>query len=109
LCENSQKSRCDSYTLIAIMTERISFKNEKKVYQPRIRASRIKDLREMKDFTKRPMTVLLDEALSLYLATFFSSPDYMAYQEAMWKKEEEAADDFEGPNNDDYENLDNWL
>jgi hypothetical protein len=89
--------------------EQISRKDDRKAYQPRIWASRIKDLHEMKEFTKRPMTVLLDEALSLYLSSFFSSPDYMAYQEAMWKKEEDAADHFEGPNNDDYEDMDNWL
>ncbi len=91
------------------MKERISRKNDKKVYQPRIRASRIKDLHEMKEFTNRPMTVLLDEALALYLSAFYSSPDYMAYQEAMWKKEEEADENFDEPNNDDYEDLSNWL
>jgi hypothetical protein len=91
------------------MKEQINRKDDKRVYQPRIRASRIKDLHEMKEFTKRPMTVLVDEALSLYLAIFFSSPDYMGYQEAMWKREEEAADDFEGPNNDDYEDFGSYM
>jgi len=55
------------------------------------------------------MTVLLDEALSLYLSSFFSSPDYQAYQEALWKKEDEIDEELEEPNNDDYEDLSNWL
>jgi hypothetical protein len=91
------------------MKERIDRKGDKRVYQPRIRLALVKDLYEMKEFTKRPMTVLLDEALGLYLLSFFSSPDYLAYQEALLKKEEEMDENFNEPNNDDYEDLSNWL
>ncbi len=55
------------------------------------------------------MTVLLDEALSLYLSAFFSSPDYKAAQEAQFKREEEMDENFDEPNNGDYEDLSNWL
>lgn len=50
------------------------------MYQPRIRAVRIRDLHAMKEYTNRPMTVLVDEALSIYLSAFLSSPDYLAFQ-----------------------------
>lgn len=91
------------------MKERLTRKDEKRGYQPQIRSVRIKDLREMKEFTKRPMTVLVDEALSIYLSAFFTSPDYKAYEEAILKMEEEADENFDEPNNDDYEDLSNWL
>ena len=91
------------------MKERIDRKSDKRVYQPRIRSALVKDLHEMKEFTKRPMTVLLDEALGFYLLSFFSSPDYQAYQEALWKKEEEIDENLDEPNNDDYEDLSTYL
>ncbi len=79
------------------MKERISRKNDKRVYQPRIQAFRIKELYEMKELTKRPMTVLLDEALCLYLSTFFSSPDYQAFEGTQHEKERERDEDFHNP------------
>lgn len=62
------------------MAERICWKNDKGFYQPRIRAVRIRDLHIMREYTHRPMTVLVDEALSIYLSTFLRSPDYLASQ-----------------------------
>lgn len=71
------------------MKERISRDGGRRVYQPQIRESRVHDLYVMKVVTRKPMTVLLDEALSIYLATFFSSDDYKAYADAQWRAEEE--------------------
>jgi hypothetical protein len=87
------------------MKERINRKDDKRVYQPRIRAIRIKDLHEMKEFTRRPMTVLLDEALSIYLANFITSPEYVAWCEQI----ENGVDQRPNYNADDYDDLSNYL
>ena len=60
--------------------KKINRKDDKRVYLPRIRASRIKDLYEMRVFLKMPMTVLVDEALSVYLSAFFTSPEYKTFR-----------------------------
>jgi len=62
------------------IVERISRKTDQKIYQPRIHYRRIRELYFVKELTGRPMTVLLDEALSLYLSTFAALPEYMQYQ-----------------------------
>ena len=92
------------------MVERISWKGDKGKYQPRIRSDRIKDLYRVKEFTSKPMTVLVDEALSLYLATFFTSPLYQRFAENL-DRELEYQDNAleEDPNLDDYEDLSNYF
>jgi len=90
------------------MKEQINRKKDKRVYQPRIHADRIRELYAVKEFAHRPMTVILDEAISLYLSTFFTSPDYKAYEEAIWQKESEAEEP-KDPNLDDYEDLSNFI
>ena len=87
------------------MRERINRKGDERVYQPRIRAVRIHDLHEMKIYTGRPMTVLLDEALSLYLASFMTSPDYLEWCDHLERKIDERTD----PDNDDYEDLSTYI
>lgn len=62
------------------------------MYQPRIRADRIHDLHEVKIFTRKPMTVILDEALSIYLANFMTSPEYTAWCEQTERRMEEDRD-----------------
>ena len=91
------------------MKERINRKNDTRVYQPRLHASRIKELYEVKKFTGRPMTVLLDEALSIYLAAFFTSPEYKAYEEALFRAEEEVDNSLDEPNTDDWDDMTNYL
>jgi hypothetical protein len=59
----------------------------------------------MKEITRRPMTVLIDEALAIYLSTFFTSPDFLAADEAIQRQ----IDDREEPNTDDWEDLDTYL
>ncbi len=51
------------------------------------------------------MTVLIDEALAIYLSTFFTSPDFLAADEAIQRQ----IDDREEPNTDDWEDLDTYL
>jgi len=58
--------------------ERISRKSDQKVYQPRIHHRRIRELYFVKELTGRPMTVLLDEALTLYLSGFSLLPKFMS-------------------------------
>ncbi len=89
------------------MKERINRKVDKRVYQPRIRAIRIKDLHAMKEFTKRPMTVLVDEALSIYLANFMTSPEYEAWCEQIERRIDEMRE--EEPNTDEWEDLSTYL
>jgi hypothetical protein len=50
------------------MSERISWKGDKKVYQPRIKSERIHELHELSVRTGKPQTVLIEEALGIYLA-----------------------------------------
>jgi len=57
-----------SYLLKSRMSERINRKDDRKVYQPRIRATRIHELHELSVKTGKPQTVLVEEALSKYLA-----------------------------------------
>lgn len=87
--------------------ERLSRKDDKAVYQPKIRAARIRDLHRMKEFTRRPMTVLVDEALSIFLANFITSPEYTAWCESIERGVEERM--MEEPNNDDYEDLSTFI
>ena len=61
------------------MLERISRKTDLKIYQPRIHSKRIRELYLVKELTGRPMTVLVDEALALYLSTFSELTRYVPY------------------------------
>ena len=68
LCPNVLRSV--SYTV----SERISRKADQKVYQPRIHSRRIRELYLIKELTGRPMTVLVDEALAVYLSNIALLP-----------------------------------
>jgi hypothetical protein len=61
----------------------------------------------MKVYTGRPMTALLDEALSVYLANFLTSPEYQAWCEHIERQIDEKL--MEEPNNDDFEDLGTYL
>jgi hypothetical protein len=56
------------------MSERINRKADQKVYQPRIHSRKIRELYLVKELTGRPMTVLVDEALAVYLSNFTVLP-----------------------------------
>lgn len=56
------------------MKEKVSRKTDRKIYQPRIHCSRIRELYFVKELTGRPMTILVDEALILYLSGFSVLP-----------------------------------
>ena len=45
---------------------------EKRCYQPRIKAKRIMELYDIREYTDIPMTVLLDEALEQYILNFYN-------------------------------------
>lgn len=53
------------------------------------------------------MTVLVDEALSIFLANFITSPEYTAWCESIERGVEERM--MEEPNNDDYEDLSTFI
>ena len=89
------------------MKERINRKDDKRVYQPRIRASRIKDLHQMKEFTRRPMTVLVDEALSIFLVNFMTSPEYVAWCEYVDRGVDELLEKRSDP--EDWDDLSNFF
>jgi hypothetical protein len=89
------------------MMEQIRWKGDKSKYQPRIRAVRVRDLYRMKEYTHRPMTVLVDEALSLYLSAFLCSPEYSAWCEQIERKIDEELG--KNPDLDDYEDLSNYI
>ena len=63
------------------MAERIKWGDDKGLYQPRIRAVLIRRLHMVKEITGRPMTVLVDEALSLYLTAFMNSTGHEHFPE----------------------------
>lgn len=86
--------------------ERLSLKEDPRVYQPRIKAARIRGLHEMKQVTHRPMTILVDEALAIYLASFFTSPEYQTYQQTVLELEEPETPE---PDNDDVEDLSTYM
>ena len=90
------------------MAERINRKTDHKVYQPRIHCERIQELYVIKELTKRPLTVLVDEALALYLSSFALSPEYKDYQakmEAGWRQIDEKIDEMREP---DFRDTDAW-
>ena len=64
--------------VLQTVSERISRKTDRKVYQPRIHYRRIRELYFVKELTGRPMTVLVDEALVLYLSSFVALPKFIA-------------------------------
>jgi hypothetical protein len=88
------------------MAERLKWNGEKKSYQPRIKSSRIHDLYAIKEVTHRPITVLVDEALAMYLSNALRS-GISAQDEYIDRKIEEALE--RGPTNDDFEELSNYM
>lgn len=93
------------------MGERINRKTDQKIYQPRIHSERIRELHVVKEITKRPMTVLVDEALALYLSTFASTPEYKEHQariETEWRLENEHDERFCERGTDDWEDMSNY-
>lgn len=63
------------------VSERISRKTDRKIYQPRIHSRRIRELYCIKEMTGRPMTVLVDEAIALYLSSFYLLPNVIQENE----------------------------
>ena len=52
------------------MENRIDRKNDESLYQPKIHSERIRALYRLKQETGKPMTVLLDQALQDFAASF---------------------------------------
>jgi hypothetical protein len=72
------------------MENRISRKDDEKLYQPPIHSKRIRTLYQLKQQTSRPMTVLLDKAIEEYAdrhGTIYSleeEPTFEQMQEETW-------------------------
>jgi hypothetical protein len=73
------------------MENRISRKNDESLYQPKIHSDRIKTLYNLKRATGKPMTVLLDQAVSDLAANygvvyqFEEEPIYEKVNEETWE------------------------
>lgn len=52
------------------MENRIDRKNDESLYQPKIHSERIRTLYQIKQATGKPMTVLLDEAIREFAASY---------------------------------------
>jgi hypothetical protein len=52
------------------MENKIDRKNDENLYQPRIHSERIRSLYQIKQTTGKPMTVLLDEAIREFAASY---------------------------------------
>src|SRR5258706_610833 len=52
------------------MENRIDRKNDENLYQPKIRSERIRSLYRLKQETGKPMTVLLDQAIQDFAASY---------------------------------------
>ena len=52
------------------MENRIDRKNDESLYQPRIHSERIRSLYRIKQATGKPMTVLLDQAIREFAASY---------------------------------------
>ena len=52
------------------MENRIDRKNDESLYQPKIHSERIRSLYRLKQETGKPMTVLLDQAIQDFAASF---------------------------------------
>ena len=52
------------------MENRIDRRNDESLYQPKIHSERIRSLYQIKQATKKPMTVLLDEAIREFAASY---------------------------------------
>lgn len=68
-------------SLLQNLKERINRKTDQKIYQPRIHSKRIQELYYVKEMTGRPMTVLVDEAITLYLSDFSFLPKIISEAE----------------------------
>lgn len=77
------------------MTERIY--RGKMSHQAKVRVERLRDLKAMQEYTGRPVPNLVDEALSVYLAAFMTSPEYQEWCEEIERKIDELRerDDFD--------------
>lgn len=49
------------------MKERISWKDDERLYQPRVHSKRIRELHQIAEETGQPMTVIVDIALRRYV------------------------------------------
>lgn len=73
------------------MENRISRKDDESLYQPKIHSERIKTLYSLKIATGKPMTVLLDQAVSDLAANygviyqFEEEPDMRTVDEETWE------------------------
>lgn len=52
------------------MENRIDRKNDESLYQPKIHSERIRTLYQIKQATGKPMTILLDEAIREFAASY---------------------------------------
>lgn len=50
------------------MSERMSWRDDERLYQPRIHSRRIRQLYEVAQETDTPLTVLVDQAISEFLS-----------------------------------------
>ena len=56
------------------MGERVIRDTDKRVYQPAIHSDRVSELWKIGQITGRPMTVVLDEAIRMYVVQFVCTP-----------------------------------
>src|SRR5215216_3661427 len=56
------------------MENRIDRSNDENLYQPKIHSERIRALYQIKQGTGKPMTVLLDQAIQEFTASYDASP-----------------------------------
>lgn len=61
-------------------------------HQAKVRMERLRDLNAMREYTGRPVPALVDEALSVYLANFMTSPEYTAWCEEIERRIDEWGD-----------------
>lgn len=57
------------------MSERMTWRDDERLYQPRIHSRRIRQLYEMGQTTNTPLTVLLDRAIGEFLSRSKVSPE----------------------------------
>ena len=52
------------------MTERMSWKDDERLYQPRIHSRRIRELHKISELTGQPMTLIVDIALRRFTENY---------------------------------------
>ena len=62
------------------MENRVDRKDDENLYQPKIHSERIRSLYQLKQETGKPMTVLLDQAIREFAASFGSQANFVEEQ-----------------------------